>query len=512
MLTVAKDFPVWGTGYGTFQYVEPLCRSNPADEEIYSNAENDYLEGLIEGGLVRLVLSLLAIGLVFRLGYRAVRRNEGSLEGGLALGALLGFLTMVVHSFVDFGLHIPSIALLATVLCAQLCALGSTSGLYSLRLWGLAPLAGSALVMLFGLALGYEGWRMYRVQELQQAVSSVGGFSYPGHNASRVDCLATATRLAPENARLHVELALEYYDQYQGQRAKLLLRNSLADAAQVVLDGTLRSPILGEPSVLTIVPIWLVTSVAREELTKEEDKPLIHDHLVPAVRSFLEARDLCPLLPEPQRVLADIADKLERADTRLAYLERAVLVVPYDPGLWYVCGEEWLDKQPGRTWNYWKRSLELSDLCLSPILEASARRLAPGEICDQVLPRNPNLLLAAAVQLYPQSTTKQQPFLDAALGLLDKQPVQASAKDLHTKALILCARDRLQEATAAYGSALVHEPRQVNWRLELARLLYRQKRLREARRELIIVLSRQPENKDARGLLSIVEREIAESM
>jgi O-antigen ligase len=63
MLPLVKDFPVWGTGYGTFQYVEPLCRSDPTDEEIYTNAENEYLEGLVEGGFVRLLLSLFAIGL-----------------------------------------------------------------------------------------------------------------------------------------------------------------------------------------------------------------------------------------------------------------------------------------------------------------------------------------------------------------------------------------------------------------------------------------------------------------
>jgi tetratricopeptide (TPR) repeat protein len=512
MFTVAKDFPVWGTGYGTFQYVEPLCRSNPADEEIYSNAENDYLEGLIEGGLVRLVLSLLAIGLVFRLGYRAVRRNEGSLASGLALGALLGFLTLVVHSFVDFGLHIPSIALLATVLCAQLCALGSTPGLYTLRLWGLAPLAGSALAILFGLALGYEGWRMYRVQELRRA-SSVSGFPDPARYAHRVNCLATATYLAPEDARLQVELALAYYDRYQEQRAKLLMRNSFADAARLVSDlAAPCSPLLAEQSILTIAEGWVITSAAGEELSHLEAKSSIRADLVPALRCFLKARDLCPLLPEPQRLLANDADKLERADARLTYLERAVFVVPYDPGLWYVCGEEWLEKEPDRTWKYWQRSLELSDVCLSPILEASAAHLAPREICERVLPHDPNLLLKAALQLYPQPTAERRPFLDKALSVLEKQPGPLNAKEFYVKASILCALDRWEEAIPVYQAAVAREPRQASWRFELARLLYQRKHLRESRRELLIVLLQQPGNQDARDLLASVEREIAASM
>ena len=66
---------------------------------------------------MRLAISLLAIGLVFRFGYRAVRRFDGEPTGGLALGALFGFTTLVIHSIGDFGLHLPAIALLATVLC-----------------------------------------------------------------------------------------------------------------------------------------------------------------------------------------------------------------------------------------------------------------------------------------------------------------------------------------------------------------------------------------------------------
>src|SRR5207302_5044625 len=115
-----------------------------------------------------------------------------------------GFTTVVVQSFVDFGLHIPAIALLATVVCAQLCAAGSFRGqpneggwpksaakrreeaaessrlphsarngmeldaskVYSLRLWGLAPVVGAVLTVLFGLLLCYEGRRTSKASGL----------------------------------------------------------------------------------------------------------------------------------------------------------------------------------------------------------------------------------------------------------------------------------------------------------------------------------------------------------
>jgi tetratricopeptide (TPR) repeat protein len=529
VLSLAKGYPLWGTGYGNFQYVEPLCRTDPMDEEIYSNAENEYLEGLVEGGVVRLVLSVLAIGLVFRLGYRAIRRSPhptlspsgrgreptgGSrLENGLALGALFGFLTLLVQSFVDFGLHIPSIALLATVLCAQVCALNRNSVVYTLRLGGLAPVAGAALAVLCGLVLGYEGWRTYRAQELRLAAAVAPGLADSERYAHQVRCLTAAAHLAPEHARLHVDLALTHYDRYREQRRKLRRGNTLADAAQIVSDlAAIPSPLLGGHLAWTIPPPWLVTSACRKAFRQEAEQQLVRAHLVPALRSFLQARDLCPLLPEPQRFLANHADKLERADSQLAYLERAATVVPYDPGLWYWCGEACLEKQPDQAWKYWQRSLRLSNRHLSLILEKCSARLVPRQICDQVFPPDPKLFLEAALALYPQPTAERQPFLDAALDLFEKQSTPLGADDLHIKALILCALSRSEEAAAAYQAALAQEPRQASWRLELAQLWYQQKHLREAQQELLIILSQQPNYSEARETLSFVERKIAEGL
>src|SRR5262249_34445295 len=156
-------------------------RGDPADlDGIYTNAENDYLEALVEGGLVRLLFSALTIGLVFRLGYRAVRHRARGGGTGLAMGALFGFATMGIHSFGECGLHIPAIALLATVLSAHLCALGSTQTVFEIRqaarpleyrlhLRGLAPMAGAVAAVALGLILSYEGWRAYRMQWLRLA-------------------------------------------------------------------------------------------------------------------------------------------------------------------------------------------------------------------------------------------------------------------------------------------------------------------------------------------------------
>src|SRR5262249_5532506 len=76
VLPLARDFPIWGTGLGTFSHVEPLTRRS-VDDDIFSHADNDYLEALVEGGVVRLLISLLAIVCVLGAGLRALRRYRG---------------------------------------------------------------------------------------------------------------------------------------------------------------------------------------------------------------------------------------------------------------------------------------------------------------------------------------------------------------------------------------------------------------------------------------------------
>ncbi len=117
---IVADFPCWGTGYGTYQYVERMYRTDASETELtYNRVHNDYLELLVEGGALALVLGLIAIAAVCRLGVRAISRRDDLRTGGLVAGALLGFTTLVLHSIGEFGPHIPAITVLATVMCAE---------------------------------------------------------------------------------------------------------------------------------------------------------------------------------------------------------------------------------------------------------------------------------------------------------------------------------------------------------------------------------------------------------
>src|SRR5207244_13249947 len=132
----------------------------------------------------------------------------------------------------------------------------------------------------------------------------------------------------------------------------------------------------------------------------------------------------------------------------------------------------------------------------------------------QLVPDRPGLVLAAASHLYPnpKATAERQPFLDKVLALLEKQPAPLKAEELHVKALLHWSAGQETKALAAFQAALAQDPHQFNWRYEFARLLHQEKRLRDARHVLRTVLQQQPGHTQARELLKVVERQIAESM
>jgi O-antigen ligase/tetratricopeptide (TPR) repeat protein len=493
-LPLVRVFPLWGTGYGTFRYLEPLHAADAADaERAYVFAHNDYLETLLEGGLVRLIPSLLAVGLVLRLGYRAIRRYEGRSADGLALGAFFGFTTVAIHSVVEFGLHIPAIALLATVLCAHLCALGGSegppaagrrpaedngatgaAGEWVLRLGGLAPLVGAATAVALGLVLIDESWRAARAEPFRRSAARLRQKTDRASRQRFLTDLEAAARLMPEDAHLQVRLAQAHEAIYE-------------DGIQAIEESG-RSD-----------------DTTRSELEIQQQ--------LPAQQHYLQARDLCPILPEPPLGIAFLYDVLHRAEPRALYLERAQRLAPADPFLWYLYGvEDLLANRPEQAWRSWRRSLELSDRYRPNILDSSARHLAPAEIVRQVVPDRPDILLAAATHLYPspQATEQRRPFLESALVLLERRPTPLTAADLHLQAAIYSALNRPAEAFTAYRAALAREPLQVDWRFELARLLHQHGRDQEAYDELRTVLGLRPDYGLAIELREAVARRMVE--
>jgi O-antigen ligase len=115
-----REHPVAGVGFGGY-WIGITKYHRASGEATPQQAHNDYLELLASGGLIGLGLGVWFLAAFARAAYQRVRETKGFLRA-VTLGALVGILTVAIHSMVDFGLHIPVNALVCTALFALVVA------------------------------------------------------------------------------------------------------------------------------------------------------------------------------------------------------------------------------------------------------------------------------------------------------------------------------------------------------------------------------------------------------
>jgi O-antigen ligase len=108
------DHPFIGTGLGTLQMVFPRYDSL-YDGKIVNHSHNDYLEVLAETGVLGGLCCVWFLGVLLRDSLRGLAELGSSFAASLNLSGLLGCCGLLVHSLVDFNLHIPANALLFVV-------------------------------------------------------------------------------------------------------------------------------------------------------------------------------------------------------------------------------------------------------------------------------------------------------------------------------------------------------------------------------------------------------------
>lgn len=110
-----KDFHLTGSGLGTFINIFPLY-SPENMEVIYDHAHNDYLEFILEAGIVG--TALLFLSLFFFIRCMSKVSWEGH-RGIIKISLVSSITTMAVHSIFDFNLHILSNALMLSAVFAM---------------------------------------------------------------------------------------------------------------------------------------------------------------------------------------------------------------------------------------------------------------------------------------------------------------------------------------------------------------------------------------------------------
>jgi O-antigen ligase len=105
------DHPIKGAGLGALVSVYPRYETI-YDGLIVDHVHNDYIEALAETGLLGGLCGLVFLGLLYREGRKSFVAEQGHFSRALHAGAIAAVCGLLLHSWVDFNLHIPSNALL----------------------------------------------------------------------------------------------------------------------------------------------------------------------------------------------------------------------------------------------------------------------------------------------------------------------------------------------------------------------------------------------------------------
>src|SRR6202171_944894 len=101
------EHPWMGTGLGTLLIVFPPYETL-YDGRIVNHTHNDYLEALAETGIAGGLCCALFLGMLFFHSLRLLTEGNSSFGALLNLSGLVACAGFLVHSFVDFNLHLPA--------------------------------------------------------------------------------------------------------------------------------------------------------------------------------------------------------------------------------------------------------------------------------------------------------------------------------------------------------------------------------------------------------------------
>ncbi len=104
-LNTFKDFLAVGSGIGSFSDIYPAYKSILRDHFV-NYAHNDYLQLAIEGGFVGITLAFCFVFTVIKKTYGAFRSRRDAYAVYIYMGSIAGIVALLIHSFVDFNLHV----------------------------------------------------------------------------------------------------------------------------------------------------------------------------------------------------------------------------------------------------------------------------------------------------------------------------------------------------------------------------------------------------------------------
>jgi O-antigen ligase len=114
---IASDFPLFGSGLGTFGLTMLVYQSGSRDVS-FTQAHNDYLQLAAEGGVLVSTAALVLIAMIASLSWHRGSRDDDPIVSWIRTGAAAGMIGLAAQSTVEFSLQMPGVAALFVVLVA----------------------------------------------------------------------------------------------------------------------------------------------------------------------------------------------------------------------------------------------------------------------------------------------------------------------------------------------------------------------------------------------------------
>jgi O-antigen ligase len=482
--------PLWGTGLGTFGFAAGPYFQNDRNK-YFAHAENEYVEMLVEGGVVGLGLALAGLVGIAQRARRALRNAPSASERALILGVCSGVAAVLLQCVGDFGLHVPGVSVPLVIFCAHLCHLGSRSPsapVPVVRISRRRRVCGAIATASLSALVAYHGFRQARTESLIAAA----GLPPPNSemptpapsNLGREELLQARTaleravRLCPGWTEGHLRLGLTEVALYRSTAADWLA-DSVPDPAE-------RARLAD--------PLWLLAAVREGEGDPAgllEHEP-IRRHLIPAARSFLEARRCCPVSALAHAELGALAYMLDSNAPASLHVRRALRTAGADSGvLMFAARVAYGAGDPRLAALCWRRTLQVGGANWTRVADAAGVGLSPDQVLEWVVPADRGrfgLWFADRLYASPQDSRHRARFLRMAAERLPDDRGLPEAERLRLEAEAWAGLGRREHACDRMEAALVLEPGRFEWRKQLIDWLLAGGKSEEARGHALIGL------------------------
>jgi len=493
-----SNFPWWGAGLGTHEYVFPMY-DRGIMSSMAEHADNDWAQLLEEFGLLGAAAVLAFVISVATIAVRLMFFGRTSLSTA-SFGLVFGLLATAWHSLSDFGQHLPGVFCVTAVVSGLLLAIARyeaskakvrrKKGKQKVKIKGVPRERSSRLpLMIASLCLPLVAWwaiagafRAYQGEAWNSVSLAIIGrlqaAEWEPTDQHYADLLAAAENAAaaePSNVKLgHL---LNYY------RWRSMSRISDPDTGNILL----------EPESLPFV----------ERIADE----------------LASLRTNCPVYGPLYSLEGELRLFVLQQQAGARLIEHAAKLIPYDAGTNFLTGQ--LLAQQGRpddAVEFLDRSVALNSGLFGRVAMLYLDQFQRPELAEQLAGDDYGRIVHLAGMMEQLETAadlsaRGARLRDRALSQLRELVAQdeASAQQIVALATIEINDGQPEVAIPLYRRALAVKYGQINWRLALARALQATGEYEQALHEARICLRLRPDHATARNLLEDLSVQIEAS-